>query len=147
MESFDLPTLHGLHLVTGLCDGILTGTEALAGFHSLHTLPHTPLLGFHTVNVDSQTELIVNKMVGKRTFIGWPFLQEGLVIFISNPHVPHRICRRKINAEWIETFYCKKLGVMMGSVNILVHVRPDDTVEIASEDPCFVEKEAIRRVP
>jgi 5'-3' exoribonuclease 1 len=44
MESFDLPTLDGLHLVPGPCDGVLTGAEALAGFPSLHTLPHTALL-------------------------------------------------------------------------------------------------------
>jgi 5'-3' exoribonuclease 1 len=145
MEPFDLPTLDGLHLVTGLCDGVLTGTEALAGFQSLHTLPYTAFLGSHGVNVDTQTELIVNKMVGKRTFIGWPFLQEGLVIalsdslfkyekmavvpgsqpkFISNPLVPHEIGHWKTNAERIETFYSEKLGVMVGSVNVLVHVRP-----------------------
>jgi 5'-3' exoribonuclease 1 len=149
MEPFDLHTLDGLHFVTGICDGVLTGTEALAGFHSLHTLPHTALLGFHGVDVDTQTELIVNNMVGKRIFIGWPFLQEGLVIalsdspfmyekmavvpgsqpkFISNPHVPHGIGHWKTNVEWIETFHSKKLGVMVGGVNILVHVRPDDTV-------------------
>ena len=29
MEPFDLPTLDGLHLIPGLCDGILTGAEAL----------------------------------------------------------------------------------------------------------------------
>jgi len=32
MEPFDLPTLNCLHLVPGLCDGVLTGAEALAGF-------------------------------------------------------------------------------------------------------------------
>lgn len=45
--------------------------------------------------------------------------------FISNPH---GIGHWKTNAERIETFYSKKLGVMVGSVNVLVHVRPDDTV-------------------
>ena len=51
MEPFDLPTLDGLHLVEGLCDGVLIGAEALAGFPSLHTLPHTASLGHHGVNV------------------------------------------------------------------------------------------------
>jgi len=32
MEPFDLPTLDGLHLVQGLCDGVFLGAEALAGF-------------------------------------------------------------------------------------------------------------------
>ena len=51
MESFNLPTLDGLHLVKGLCDGAVLGTEALAGFPSLHTLPHTGRLKHHRVNV------------------------------------------------------------------------------------------------
>jgi 5'-3' exonuclease len=87
----------------GLCDGVLTGAEALAGFPSLHTLPHTAVLGFHGVNVHGsesrnksmvvhiknpydipRPELIAKEMIGKRTFIGWPFLQEGLVVAVSD---------------------------------------------------------------
>jgi 5'-3' exoribonuclease 1 len=164
MEPFDLPTLDGLHLVPGLCDGVLTGAEALAGFPSLHTLPHTAVLGFHGVNVhgsesrnksmivniknpyeDTKAELIAQEMVGKRTFTGWPFLQEGLVVaisdslfkyekmnvvpgsppkIISNPHASHGLGHWKTKAERTETFYSKKLGVIIGSVDVLVHVRP-----------------------
>ena len=51
MEPYELPTMDGLHLVDGLCDGVLTGAEALAGFPSLQTLPHTASLGHHGVNV------------------------------------------------------------------------------------------------
>lgn len=164
MEPFDLPILDGLHLVPGLCDGVRIGAEALAGFPSLYTLPHTALLGFHGVNVhgsesrnksmvvhienpheDTKNELIAQKLLGKRTFIGWPFLQEGLVVaisdslfkyekmtlvpgsqpkVISNPHAPHGLGHWKAKAERIESFYSKKLGVIMGNVNVLVHVRP-----------------------
>jgi len=164
MEPFDLPTLDGLHLIPGLCDGVLTGAEALAGFASLHTLPHTALLGFHGVNVhgsesrnksmvvhiqnpheDSKTEHIAKEMVGRRTFVGWPFLQEGLVVavsdshfkyekitvvpgsppkIISNPHALHGVGHWQTKAERIETFYSKKLGVITGSVTVIVHVRP-----------------------
>jgi 5'-3' exoribonuclease 1 len=164
MEPFDLPTLDGLHLVPGLCDGVLTGAAALAGFPSLHTLRHTGLLGFHGVNVhgsdsrnksmvihienpyeDTKTELIAMEMVDKRTFTGWPFLQEGLVVavsdslfkyekmsvvpgtppkVISNPHAPHGLGLWKMKADRIETFYSKKLGVVMGGINVLMHVRP-----------------------
>jgi len=93
MEPFDLPMLNGLHPVPGLCDGVLTGAEALVGFPSLHTLPYIALLGFHGVNVhgsesrnkwmvvhiknpyeDTKTEDIAKEMTGKRTFMGWPFL-------------------------------------------------------------------------
>ncbi|KIM73715.1 hypothetical protein PILCRDRAFT_80815 [Piloderma croceum F 1598] len=130
-------------------------------------------------------------MVGKRTFTGWPFLQEGLVVavsdslfkyekmgvvpgsppkIISNPHAPHGLGHWKMKAERTETFYSKKLGVIMGSVDVLVHVRPltglkrldtgafvkdyesaDKEIEqavqmtlseVASEDPRFAEKDA-----
>jgi 5'-3' exoribonuclease 1 len=164
MEPFDLPTLNGLHLVPGLCDGVLTGAEASAGFPSLHTLPHTALLGFHGVNVhrsesrnksmmvhiknpyeDTKTEDIAKEIIGKRAFMRWPFLQEGLVVAISgslfkyekmtvvpgcppkvvsNTHSPHGIGHWKTRAERIETFYSKKVGVMMGSVAVLLQVRP-----------------------
>jgi 5'-3' exoribonuclease 1 len=103
MEPFDLPTLTGLHLIPGLCDGVLTGVEALAGFPSLQTLPHTATLGHHGVNVHGtesrnksmvvlienpyeglKTEEVGKKMVGERVFVGWPFVTEGMVVSVSD---------------------------------------------------------------
>jgi 5'-3' exoribonuclease 1 len=103
MEPFDLPTLTGLHLIPGLCDGVLTGIDALAGFPSLQTLPHTAMLGHHGVNVHGQesrnksmvvmienpyegtkTEEVARKMCGERVFVGWPFVTEGLVAAVSD---------------------------------------------------------------
>lgn len=164
MESFDLPTLDGLHLVPGLCEGVCLGAEALAGFPSLDTLPHTAQLGFHGVNVHNsesrnksmvvhiqnphenrKVEDIAKEMVGKRTFIGWPFLQEGLVTavsdslfkyeklvlvpgtpekVVSNPHSHQGLSHWKGKAERIESIYSKKCGVITGDVDVLVHVRP-----------------------
>jgi 5'-3' exoribonuclease 1 len=61
---------------------------------------------------DTETKDIAKEMIGQRTFMGWPFLQEGLVVAIydslfkhekmtvmprslpkvvSNPHSPHAI--------------------------------------------------------
>ncbi|KAI0833606.1 exonuclease II [Trametes gibbosa] len=104
MEPFDLPTLDGLHLVQGLCDGVHLGAEALAGFPSLQTLPHTASLGHHGVNVhgsesrnksmvihidnaheNRKVEDIAREMIGNRVFLNWPFLQEGLVSAVSDP--------------------------------------------------------------
>lgn len=164
MESFDLPTLDGLHLVPGLCEGVCLGAEALAGFPSLDTLPHTAQLGFHGVNVhgsesrnksmvvhiqnpheNRKVEDIAKEMVGKRTFIGWPFLQEGLVTavsdalfkyeklvlvpgtpakIVSNPHIQQGLGHWKSKAERIVSVYSKKCGVITGDVDVLVHVRP-----------------------
>jgi 5'-3' exoribonuclease 1 len=103
MEPFDLPTLDGLHLVKGLCDGVFLGVSALAGFPSLKTLPYTSSLGHQGVNVhgsESRHKSIVihienphesrtpedlgRELIGMRTFAGWPFLQESKVVGLSD---------------------------------------------------------------
>lgn len=103
MQPFDLPTLDGLHLVEGLCDGVFLGAAALAGFPSLKTLPHTATLGFHGVNVHGsesrnksmvihvqnpyerkKTEDVARAMIDERIFIGWPFLREAKVVAVSD---------------------------------------------------------------
>lgn len=164
MEVFNLPTLDGLHLVPGLCDGVFLGAEALAGFPTLQTLPHTAMLGYHGVNVHgsesknksmvihiqnpkegTKTEAIARDMVGKRTFVGWPFVREAMVVAVSDhlfkfekvkfgdgrstkvlgsPHSPQGISYWKNKAEKIEHYYSKRLGVMTGSIEVLLHVRP-----------------------
>lgn len=103
LVPFDLPTLSGLKLVKGLCEGVLLGKDAVAGFPSLFTLPHSGQLGFHGVAVfqgDSKNETMVltientfegvvvediaKEMVGKTVYAGWPFLKEALVTGISD---------------------------------------------------------------
>jgi len=163
MKPFHLPTLDGLHLVEGLCDGVFLGASALAGFPSLNTLPYTAVLGYHAVNVfqsesrnksmiihiqnrfESQKgQAIAEEMVGKRTFVGWPYLQEGMVVAVSDNLFryekvvfgtdqekilaqPHRqewlsLWQRKV--EKIESIYSKRFGVIVGQTDMLVHVRP-----------------------
>ncbi|KAH9481103.1 5'-3' exoribonuclease 1 [Psilocybe cubensis] len=164
MEPFDLPTLDGLHLIPGLCDGVALGAEALAGFPSLQTLPHTAQLGYHGVNVhgsesrnksmivhienpyeNTKVQDIATNMIDQRIFMGWPFLQEGLVVavsdslfkyekmvvvpgtpakVVSNPHAPQGLGHWKMKAERIETYYSKRCGVITGNVDILLHIRP-----------------------
>jgi 5'-3' exoribonuclease 1 len=163
MEPFDLPTLDGLHLVEGLCDGVFLGSSALAGFPSLKTVPHTAQLGYHGVNVfqsESRNKSMIvhienrfegktakdvaEEMVGKRTFIGWPFLLEGLVVAVSDslfrhekipfgkgqekvlatPHGQDALHSWHRKAERIEQVYSKRFGVIIGQTDLLVHVRP-----------------------
>jgi 5'-3' exoribonuclease 1 len=87
MEPFDLPTLNGLHLVPGFCDGVLTGAEALAGFPSLHSSSyHPPGIpwcqctrireskqidggAYQEPYEDTKTEDIAKEMIGKQTFM------------------------------------------------------------------------------
>lgn len=162
MDEFVLPTLDGLHLVKGLCDGVFLGTKALAGFPSLKTLSHTSVLTLHSVNVfnsDSRNPSIVLKvtnkfagmkahaiaerMIGQRTFIGWPFLTEALVVAVSddlfkherqdvagrskivaNPHHGDQLSKWRRSAERISTTYSKRFAVEIGDVDVLLHVRP-----------------------
>ena len=164
MEPFDLPTLDGLHLIPGLCDGVFLGADALAGFPSLKTLSHTAVLDFHGVNVHGcesknksmivkienppagmRVEEVAKVMIGQKTFIGWPFLQEGLVVSVSDhlfkyekmsiipgsppkvlstPHAQQGLVLWERKAERIESLYSKKYGVLTGHIEMLLHVRP-----------------------
>ncbi|EKM58546.1 uncharacterized protein PHACADRAFT_117592 [Phanerochaete carnosa HHB-10118-sp] len=84
-------------------------------------------------------------MIGQRIFVGWPFLQEGMVsavsdsLFkyekivvvpgnppkvVSNPHAQQGLSLWKSKAEKIEYFYSKRCGVITGDIDVLVHVRP-----------------------
>ena len=103
MEPYDLPTLDGLHLVQGLCDGVLFGAESSTGFPSLKTIHHHATLGYQGVNIHGsesrnksmvihvknphggrKVQDVAGEMIGQRVFIGWPFLQEGKVTAVSD---------------------------------------------------------------
>ncbi|KAG2352576.1 hypothetical protein BDR07DRAFT_1313202 [Suillus spraguei] len=91
-----------------------------------------------------KVEDIAQEMVGKRTFIGWPFLQEGLVTavsdslfkyeklvlvpgtlakVVSNPHSHQSLSHWKGKAEQIETLYLKRCGVITGACWYFMDVR------------------------
>ncbi|CAL5871274.1 uncharacterized protein PFLUO_LOCUS5524 [Penicillium psychrofluorescens] len=155
---FDLPTMDGLEPYSGLMDGVHLGEAALAGFPSLKTLPHFGQLGFHGVCVFQQesrnesqvitlidpasrssVELAKTKL-GKRVHVGYPFLQEALVIRVSDelfdyvlppgeqhplsiPHTPQQIEQFKKKADKIEGTYSRRLGMIIGGVEAMVHIQ------------------------
>ena len=129
-------------------------------------------------------------LLGRKVHVGYPFLSEAKVIRVSDelfnysmtesgmgppiavPHGPQEIDMWHKKAERIESTYSKRLGVLIGEVQSLVHVdtltglkKTDDgatvkeyahiegietdyasqTVveEVASEDPRFLEKAAL----
>ncbi len=128
-------------------------------------------------------------LLGRKVHVGYPFLSEAKVIRISDemfnysmpesgagppiavPHGPQEIDMWHKKAERIESVYSKRLGVIIGEVQSLVHVdtlrglkKTDDgatikeyahvegietdyasqtVVEVASEDPRFLEKAAL----
>lgn len=156
---FDLPTMDGLEPYHGLMDGVHLGRAALAGFPSIKTLPHVGQLGFHGVTVFQQEsrnesqvvtlldpssrsniELAKTKL-GQRVHVGYPFLQEALVIRVSDelfdyilppgeqhavsiPHTPQQIEQWKKKADKIEGTYSKRLAMIIGGVESLVHIQP-----------------------
>lgn len=155
---FDLPTMDGLEPYVGLMDGVQLGASALAGFPSLKHLPHIGQLGFHGVTVfqqESRNESMVitllepgsrssselaKEKLGKRVFVGYPFLQEAFVVRVSDelfdytlpegeqhaaatPHSQPEIDQWKKKADRIEGVYSKRLGTVVGPVEAIVHVQ------------------------
>lgn len=155
---FDLPVMDGLEPYNGLMDGVFLGEAALAGFPTLKTLPHVGQLGFHGVQVfqqesrnesqvitlldpssHSNIELAKTKL-GQRIHVGYPNLQEALVIRVSDelfdyvlplgeqhvvsiPHTPQQIEQWKKKADKIENTYSKRLGMIIGGVESIVHIQ------------------------
>lgn len=99
---FDLPTARGLESPFGLVEGVQLGASALAGFPSLHTIPHSGDLDFASVSVfqqesrnesmvitlltpEEQTKVAYAKsQLGQRTFVGYPFLGEAKIVRVSD---------------------------------------------------------------
>ncbi|KAL1970765.1 hypothetical protein VTN77DRAFT_2599 [Rasamsonia byssochlamydoides] len=154
---FDLPTMDGLEPYIGLLEGVKLGTAALAGFPTLKTLPRAGQLAFHGVNVfqqDSRNESMIvtilepekrssielaKAKLGQRVYVGYPFLQEALVVRVSDelfdyvipegeqhvvsiPHSQQQIEQWRKKAEKIEGYYSKRLGMIIGPVESMVHV-------------------------
>jgi 5'-3' exoribonuclease 1 len=159
---FELPTMEGLDVYVGLVEGVKLGAAALAGFPSLHTLPHTGQLGFHGVSIfqqESRNESMVvtlsegeekgtvahaKERLGKAVHVGYPFLQEGKVVSMSDemftyalanpalpatenniiqtPHQSQAISDWKKKANRVESVYSKRLGIIIGTVESLMQV-------------------------
>ncbi|CAH7684839.1 XRN 5'-3' exonuclease N-terminus-domain-containing protein [Phakopsora pachyrhizi] len=103
MTKYDLPTLGGLRLIKGLCEGVLLGKDTIAGFPSLYNLSHVGNLDFHGVKIHQseskgetvvvslenpyqgiKTEDLAMSLVGNQVYVNYPFLQEARVIALSD---------------------------------------------------------------
>ncbi|EJD45961.1 hypothetical protein AURDEDRAFT_63788 [Auricularia subglabra TFB-10046 SS5] len=84
-------------------------------------------------------EQLAQQMLGRRAFLGWPFLHEGLVVAISDSQYKYtkpqgqvvasrmqyeasNVWRRKV--ERLTHLYSKRFGVIVGDVDVLVQARP-----------------------
>ncbi|PKS07951.1 hypothetical protein jhhlp_006563, partial [Lomentospora prolificans] len=154
---FELPDTQGLEYKVGLVEGAKLKVEALAGFPTLHTLPYEGVLvEGYGINVfqsesrnpsmiitltDSDTrskpEYAIQKL-GRRCFVGYPFLQEAKIIKVSDSHFNYELdangrlsqtpmTGKELNefpkeANYIENWHARRLGITIGTVEALVHV-------------------------
>ncbi|KAI7872693.1 XRN 5'-3' exonuclease N-terminus-domain-containing protein [Spinellus fusiger] len=159
-EVYHLPSLEGTRLNKGLSEGVFLGKNALAGFPSLHTIPHTAGLKYHGVTVfqqpsknetivvtlknrfkDTPIEEIAKLLLYKRVYISYPYLQEAVVIGVSNEQLKYytRFSGKKKQIleevhdqdeeqNWnkrvgrVEYLCSKRFGLHVGPVDVALHV-------------------------
>ncbi|KAM0456270.1 hypothetical protein ACHAPV_007212 [Trichoderma viride] len=155
---FDLPNIEGLEYVSGLTNGALVNIKALAGFPTLHTLPHTAQLvegyGVNVFQQDSRNPSVIvtltdtemrtkvetwKKKLGQRCFVGYPFIQEAKVIKVQDELFSYELAEDEETivtkdhdnraasdfakeAEFLENWHAKRLGITVGQVECLVYV-------------------------
>ncbi|KAG0358476.1 5'-3' exoribonuclease 1 [Podila minutissima] len=157
---FHLPVIEGVaSLRKGLCAGAMKGADSQFGFPSMDTIKHTGNLGFHGVTVfqapsrgetmvvntvnrfeEINPEALALSKIGKRVYVGWPFLKEGVVASISDEMFKYEIQVQGKNkvviktphkktfdtwrkrADKIETMYSKRFGVVIGDIEFTAQV-------------------------
>lgn len=157
VESYVLPSMDGREYIKTLPEGVLLGADAMPGFPSIKTLPFTHQLRKAGVNVhgtaSSQSSMILTinplaevpdlatlsqSVIGQRTFTGWPFLFEGLVVGVSDrtQEIQAQLENGQVQlskystsslyerANKIRTKYATRYGVVIGETPMLLHVRP-----------------------
>ncbi|GKT58587.1 5'-3' exoribonuclease [Colletotrichum tofieldiae] len=154
---FELPNTDGLTYRNGLVDGAKINIEALAGFPTLHTLSYTAMLvenfGVNVFQADSKNPSMIVTLtdaemrtraqsaaqkLGKRCFVGYPFLQEAKIVKVTDElfdyeldgngsvvqkhHGPKDIDFFSKESTYIENWHSKRLGIVISAVESLVHV-------------------------
>ncbi|WVQ99991.1 hypothetical protein IAU59_007134 [Kwoniella sp. CBS 9459] len=89
------------------------------------------------------TSDVAKRLIGQRTFHSWPYLHEGMVVAVSDdmfkyelqqmgktakvvstPHNPFQAIAWKRAADSIEHHNSKRAGVIIGNVEVVLHIRP-----------------------
>ncbi|OWZ62180.1 hypothetical protein AYX15_05666 [Cryptococcus neoformans] len=88
-----------------------------------------------------KTSEVARNVLGQRTFHSWPYLQEGIVAAVSDDmfkytlqqvgkslrvvHMPHHdAVKWRRQADHVERHYSRRYGVIIGGVEVLLHIRP-----------------------
>ncbi|KAK3997599.1 XRN 5'-3' exonuclease N-terminus-domain-containing protein [Cladorrhinum sp. PSN332] len=119
--------------------------SASLGFHGVNVFQQDSRNESMVVNLlgtDERTNVESAKAkLGQRCFVGYPFLQEAKIVrvsdelfdytlaedgsghAISTPHSNREIEQWSQKSDRIENFYSKRLGILIGPVDSLVHVQ------------------------
>jgi 5'-3' exoribonuclease 1 len=162
MSRYELPSVEGKSYRVVLLEGAKVGIHALAGFPSLHTLPYrghleqagvtvfqqaskndTMVITLQNIYDGKKTEDIAKDKIGKKVFVGWPYLREGKVLAVSDnlfryeyisvgegtklapfAHGPAQLADFERNSNRIEENYSVRFGVVIGEVEVLLHIAP-----------------------
>ncbi|KAG5513744.1 hypothetical protein PMAC_000782 [Pneumocystis sp. 'macacae'] len=159
-EIYKYPEILGVEqFVYGLCKGVNLGNTSPAGFPTLSTLPHTNHMDYQGVNVfksESKNESMIitiqnqidletleefaRRKIGKRVFVGWPYLHEArlnaisteefryegifssedLIINVSKTHNDATVWKKV--ALRLELNYKKHYGAIINTVQAIAHV-------------------------
>lgn len=188
MSRYELPSVEGKSYRVGLIEGAKVGIHALAGFPSLHTLPYrghleqagvtvfqqaskndTMVITLQNIYDGKKSEDIAREKIGKKVFVGWPYLREAKVLAVSDglfryeyiqvgdgtklapiAHGPAQLADYERNSNRIEENYSARLGVVTGEVEVLVHVAPLRGLRRTEEGAMvkdYAEQSAISEVP
>ncbi|MBW0465257.1 hypothetical protein O181_004972 [Austropuccinia psidii MF-1] len=152
--------------------------------HQSESKGESIIITIEDIHKGTKGEDLANALIGRQVYVGYPFLREAKVIALSDnlfrydkdimssrcrstPHSSY-ISTWKRTADQLEHDYSKTLGLLIGSVDIIVHVKPikglkrmDDgaliknyedgemeyalqtiVLSVSSEDPRFLERNA-----
>lgn len=161
INTYVLPSMEGKTFVKTLPKGVQLGLDAMPGFPSIKTLPHEHKLMVGGVNVHGYEtkdmsmmllfkerqppnglEALAKDMIGRTTYMHWPYLFEGLVVGVSDAHATiaaewrgGQIEHRKVSAgmkghafdkqvSTMSRMYRSKYGIILQNVAAVLHVRP-----------------------
>jgi 5'-3' exoribonuclease 1 len=118
--------------------------NAALGFHGVNVFQQdsrNESMVVTLTDTEARTKVeVAKKKLGQKVFVGYPFLQEAKVVRVSDelfdytlpedrsehpvqkPHEPREIDDWRKKAERIENNYSKRLGIIIGQVESLVHV-------------------------
>ncbi|KAJ9125140.1 hypothetical protein QFC22_000094 [Naganishia vaughanmartiniae] len=140
--------LEGVHLGASALAGFPSMNtlphHAQLGFHGVNVHGTDSRNPSMVIFIDSPYENpkgadIAKQMVGNRTFFQWPFLHEAMVVAVSDdtfkyekqgdnviqtPLDGNELGRWRRTAQGIDHRYSKRFGIVIGHVDLLLHLRP-----------------------